>query len=248
MKILLGSGGISNEERLNLWRSSVDEFLGKVTEVLLVPYAVANHDLVLSRIHERKLMGERTVVGIHQAKDPKQAIRGAQAIFVYGGNTFRLQDRLCRLGLMDVIRERVCAHELLYVGVSAGSNVAGPTMMTTNDMPIVFPPTFDALGFLPVQLNPHYTRGAMYYIPAGKTQLEPYGGETRDDRLREFHEENTTPILAIDEGAVFWGEFSGSKWTRAELLGELGGRWFERGKDMVELVPGADLRERLNGI
>src|SRR5439155_15455438 len=124
--------------------------------------------------------------GLHRHADPVRAVREAPAVFVGGGNTFRLLDALHRLGLLPVLRERVWGG-MPYLGVSAGCNVACPTIKTSNDMPIVQPPGLDALGLVPFQVNPHYVFGPMY-VPAGDG-YQPHFGETRDDRLREFNEE-----------------------------------------------------------
>jgi len=118
-------------------------------------------------------------------------VREAEAIFVGGGNTFRLLATLYRLGLLEPIRQRVRAG-MPYLGVSAGTNVACPTMQTTNDMPIVQPPSFAALGLVPFQVNAHYFFGKTF-VQYGEEYVEHFG-ETRDERLRAFHEENDTPV------------------------------------------------------
>src|SRR5205823_11390664 len=119
--------------------------------------------------------------------DPVAAVMEAGGIFVGGGNTFRLLTALFRLNLVNAIRERVRGR-MPYLGISAGCNVACPTIKTTNDMPIVQPPSLDALGLVPFQVNPHYYTG-QDFVRHGDEFVEHFG-ETRDDRLREFHEEN----------------------------------------------------------
>jgi dipeptidase E len=170
--------------------------------------------------------------GIHSHADPAEAAREAEAFFVGGGNTFRLLDRLYRLGLVEVIRERVLAG-VPYLGVSAGCNVACPTIQTTNDMPIVQPPRFDALGLVPFQVNPHYAFGPTF-LQQGEGFV-PHFGETRDERIREFHEENDTPVLGLWEGGVLRIE------QRKVTLVGAPARLFRRGLDPVDVHPGAYL-------
>src|SRR5262245_20378248 len=148
---------------------------------------------------ERGLNADYELVGIHRCPDPREAIQHADAIYVGGGNTFRLLHSLYQLGLLDIIRERVLAG-IPYVGISAGTNVACPTMQTTNDMPIVQPPSFAALGLVRFQINAHYYTG-MNWVKHGETLIEHFG-ETRDDRLREFHEMNDTPVVGLWEAGV----------------------------------------------
>lgn len=132
------------------------------------------------------------LTSIHRAGDPWQAIEEAEALFVGGGNTFRLLKELHELDVVALIRRRV-ARGLLYIGSSAGANVAGPTIKTTKDMPIVQPPSFDALGLVPFQISPHY--------------LDPdphsnHMGETQEERIGRFHEEATAPVAGLREGAM----------------------------------------------
>ena len=123
-----------------------------MARVLFVPYALADHDGYVRLMTERGLNAGYELDGIHRHADPVAAVHEAEAIFVGGGNTFRLLAALYRLGLLDPIRERVRGG-LPYLGVSAGTNVACPTIRTTNDMPIVQPPSLDALGLVPFQVN-----------------------------------------------------------------------------------------------
>jgi dipeptidase E len=154
----------------------------------------------------------------------------AEAVFVGGGNTFRLLKTLQDTGLLKALRRRV-DEGLVYMGASAGSNIAAPTIRTTNDMPIVEPSSFDALGLVPFQINPHYIDP-----PTGSTHM----GETRGQRLTEFLEDNETPVVAIREGV----------WIRVEegsarLGGNRATRIFRRGVSPEEREPGADLSDLL---
>ena len=164
-----------------------------------MPYALADHDGYVKTMTERGLNAGYALDGLHNHPDPVHAIQAAEGIFVGGGNTFRLLAALYRLGLLDVIRERV-RNGMPYLGISAGSNVACPTIKTTNDMPIVQPPSLDALGLVPFQVNPHYFIGTSF-VRQGDSYVEHFG-ETRDDRLREFHEENETPVIGLWEAGI----------------------------------------------
>ena len=233
MRLLLGSGGLSTDARRRAWTDALAEFLGPVPEVLFVPHALADHDAYLEAMTKRGFHGGKPLRGLHKEKDPVAAVRAAHAVYVGGGNTFRLLDRVQRLGVLDAIRERVRAG-MPYVGISAGTNLAGPTIRTTNDMPIVWPASAAALGLVPFQVNPHYVAGAIFVREVD--WFVRYGGETRDDRLREFHEENAVPILALREGAILRVEGD-----RASLLGPGGARLFEKDKPPRDLPPGADV-------
>ena len=237
MKLLLGSGGIRTKERLSAWLEALRSFLGPGADVLFVPYALRDQDGYLERVRSMLAPLALRVDGLHRRRDPVAAVRAAGAIFVGGGNTFRLLDTLYRRRVLGPIRARVRSGAR-FIGVSAGTNVAGPTIRTTNDMPIVEPPSLRALGLVPFQINPHYFGGALHYR-AGR-RLIPYAGETRDDRIREFHEMNATPVLALREGEILRIEG-----RRARLVGVGGGRLFLRGRKPRDVRPGADLSRLL---
>jgi dipeptidase E len=167
---------------------------------------------------------------IHLALDPREAVDEASGIFIGGGNTFRLLKALYDHDLVDGIRRRVEAGTP-YLGTSAGTNVACVSIKTTNDMPIVYPPTFEALGLVPFQINPHY----LDPDPASKHQ-----GETREQRIREFHEMNETPVLGLREPAFLRIDDG-----RGDLLGKAGARLFRKGRAPVELATGHRLDDLL---
>lgn len=158
--------------------------------LVFVPFALADHDAYTAAVSEA-LQGVTEVTGLHTADDPVAMITSAEAIYVGGGNTFRLLRTLQGLGAIDPLRSRAL-DDLPYLGASAGTNLCCPTIRTTNDMPIVEPESFEALGLVPFQINPHYVDPA-----PGSTHM----GETREKRIAEFHEENTVPVLGIREGA-----------------------------------------------
>jgi len=186
---------------------AVTAFFSEVEEVLFAPWALADHDGYTARVATAlEPLGVR-VRGLHTVADPAAAIRAAKGLYVGGGNTFRLLSTLYRLDLLDPIREAV-AGGLRYSGASAGSLIASPTMRTTNDMPIVQPPSLDTLGLLPFQLNCHY-------LDADPTST--HAGETRELRLREFHEENDVPVLGLREGT--WLQLSEAGGETHAVLG-----------------------------
>lgn len=207
----------------------IGEFLGApddLGEVLFVPYALHDRDGYAETARERfERMGYR-LASVHRADDPVAAVESAGAIFIGGGNTFRLLETLYDQGLVEPIRRRVAAG-VPYVGTSAGSNVACATIRTTNDMPIVEPPTFDALDLVPFQINPHYLD------PAPDST---HKGETREERLLQFLEENDRLVVGLREGGMLRIEGDA-----VELRGTPHARIFQRGTEPREVAPGERL-------
>ncbi|MFO0845401.1 MAG: dipeptidase PepE [Gemmataceae bacterium] len=238
MRVLLGSGGFRTPQRVAALRDRMRSFFGGVEYLLFVPYALADHDAYLAVLRERGLDGGYPVVGLHQTPDPAAAVRAAPALYVGGGNTFRLLAELYQRDLLAPIRERVLAG-VPYLGISAGCNVACPTVRTTNDMPITSPPSLDALGLVGFQVNPHYYHGETL-VKRGE-ELLPHFGETRDDRLREFHEMNAAPVVGLWEAGILWVE--GGR----ILLSGAPARVFRRGQPPVDVEPGVDLAGLLGG-
>jgi len=204
-------------------------FLGATRRLLFVPFAL--HDRAA---YAAKFRARLEPLGIEaealQAESGFEQVGRAEAVFIGGGNTFRLLKTLHEAGLMVPLRERALAG-MPYLGASAGINVACPTIRTTNDMPIVEPPTLDALGLVPFQINPHYIDP-----DPGSTHM----GETREERIREFLEENDRPVVGLREGA--WIRVEGE---RATLAGGRGARIFRRGATPEERGPGAGLEDLL---
>ena len=210
--------------------AEVRELFGGGGRILFVPWALFDRDGYATTARERFAAMGLEVESIHGAADPARAVERADGIFIGGGNTFRLLAELHSHDLLAPIRRRVAAG-VPYMGTSAGSNVASPSLKTTNDMPIVEPPSFEALGLVPFQINPHYLDP-----DPGSTHM----GETRDRRLAEFLEENDLPVVALREGAMLRVDGAALR-----LLGAPGGKLFRRGAEPAELAAGADLSHLL---
>jgi dipeptidase E len=200
--------------------------IGGAGRVLFIPYALQDRDGYAAKARAAFEEMGYGLVSLHEATDPRRAIEEAEAIFCGGGNTFRLLKTLLELDLLPLIRRRV-AQGTVYAGASAGSNLACPTIRTTNDMPIVEPASLDALGLVGFQINPHYLDPA-----PGSTHM----GETRETRIREFHEENETPVVGLREGAILRVEG-----PSVLLKGVAGARIFRRGQEPLEVAPVAEI-------
>ena len=199
-------------------------FLAGVGRLLFVPFAIHDRDGYAARVRQRFALLEIAVDSLADAAEPRRAVADAEAVFVGGGNTFRLLAALYESGAFEALRRRAEAG-MPYVGASAGTNVACPTIRTSNDMPIVEPPSFDALGLVPFQINPHY----LDPDPASTHQ-----GATRELRIREYLEENDRTVVGLREGS----------WLRVEggavsLGGVAPARLFRRGADPEERRPGS---------
>src|SRR3954452_3929022 len=214
---LYGSGYLDHAE------TEIRDFLGEIRKVLFIPYALYDRDAYAATARDRFHKMGYELMSVHESADPIQAVKGTDALFIGGGNTFRLLKALYEFDLLQVIRDRV-AQGMRYIGSSAGSNVAGPTIKTTKDMPIVQPPSFDALGLVTFQISPHFQDPD----PNSK-----HMGETQEERILQFLEENDTPVAGLREGAIVRVE------NRVTLLkGSTGARIFRKGMEPVEASPG----------
>ena len=230
MKRLLLLSNSTNYESgyLEHARGMIQDYLGDgVKKVLFVPYAGVTISWdkftdVVSGVY-RELGYE--MESIHNADDPVDAVNNAEAIAVGGGNTFHLLKTMYSTNVVDAIRARVLAGAP-FMGWSAGSNVAGPTIRTTNDMPIIDPKGFDCTGLIPFQINPHYL----------DANPEGHGGETREQRIAEFLEINPDVYVAgLREGTMLKLENK-----KLELIGNRSCRIFKKGKNPMELTSGDD--------
>jgi dipeptidase E len=199
--------------------------------IIFIPYARPGgitHDAYTETVKKAFSKINKKVVGLHTFENPEEALATAQGIFTGGGNTFLLVTQLYQNKSMEALSKAI-AKGIPYLGTSAGSNITGISMQTTNDMPIIYPPSFATLGVLPFNLNPHY--------------LDPdtqsnHMGETRETRIKEFHAFNDIPVLGLREGS--WLEVKGNKII---LKGTLTARWFTQNQEAVELEPGSSLGE-----
>jgi dipeptidase E len=205
---------------------AIRDFLAPARRLAFVPFALKDQQAYTAKARERFAREGFEVVGLAEDDGGRASLESAEAVFVGGGNTFRLLHALQRSGLLEAIRRRV-AGGLPYLGASAGTNVAAPTIMTTNDMPIVQPASFAALGLVPFQINPHYLDA-----DPGSRHM----GETREDRLREYLEENDRLVVGLREGS--WLRVEGSS---VRLEGAAGARLFRRGRPPEEVAGGTSL-------
>jgi len=197
--------------------------------ILFIPYARPSgisHEDYTKKVSEAFAKINIEVKGIHEFENPEEAINNAEGIFTGGGNTFLLVFQLYKNKVMQVLADAV-KKGIPYLGTSAGSNITGLTMQTTNDMPIIYPPSFQTLGLIPFNLNPHY--------------LDPdlnskHMGETRETRIKEFHSFNSLPVLGLREGS--WLDVKGDKII---LKGDLSARLFKQNQTPEELQTGSDL-------
>lgn len=226
--LLISNSTNAGEEYLRYPLPEIDRFLGSVREAVFVPYAAVtfSYDEYERRVQERLREAGIRIRSVHRASDPIEAIRTAPAVCVGGGNTFALAQKMQEQGLMEAIRAAIDAGTP-YFGWSAGSNVACPTISTTNDMPIVEPQSFAAIGAVGFQINPHYLDAN----PAG------HAGETREQRILEYIEANPGRWVAgLREGCMLRLEAG-----RLELIGSRPMRLFRKGERPFEVQPGEDL-------
>ena len=239
MNVLLGSGGLRTEPRRDCCRDEMHRLFGDIERILFVPWAAVDHDGYVDRIVDAQLNAGYAIDSIHTHDDPVKAIESAQGLYVGGGNTFLLTRQLHRSGIIDAVRRRVQHEGLPYMGVSAGTNVACPTMQTTNDMPVVFPGSYETLGLVPFQVNAHYYAGAIW--TRNENSYTEHFGETRQDRIREFHQHNDVHVVGLCEGA-----FLRCTDDQVALVGG-GATVFHAGAEPVKFVDGADLSATLLG-
>jgi dipeptidase E len=226
--LLLSTSKLFGRDYLDHAEAEIRDFLSGIGRVLFVPFAMADREGYTTKTRERFEQMGYSLDSLHQVSDKQQAINDAEAIFIGGGNTFRLLKSLYDFELLSLIRARV-EGGMPYIGSSAGSNVAAPTIKTTNDMPIVEPPSFNALGLISFQINPHYLDS-----DPNSTHM----GETREERILQYLEENDTPVVGLREGAMLRVEGGATL-----LKGSTGARIFRQGQPPVEIQPGSKLDE-----
>ena len=224
--LLISNSTLYGRGYLDHVEEEIRNFLAAAKTVLFVPFALYDRDAYAAQASARFEAMGYTLESVHSIENPLPAIQRADAIFVGGGNTFRLLKALQDLNLLEPIRRKVKGGAT-YIGSSAGSNVAGPTIKTTKDMPIVQPRSFDSLGLVPFQISPHYLDS-----DPNSTHM----GETQEERILQFLEENETPVVGIREGAWLLIENGG-----VTLKGDAGARIFRRGHAPIEVRPGTEI-------
>ncbi|RYG16557.1 MAG: dipeptidase PepE [Chitinophagaceae bacterium] len=227
--IIASTSTLHNGGYLEYLMPALQEHFNGCKSLLFVPYARpggVSHEAYTQRVAETFEPLGIQVKGVHEFDDPAAAVNDAEAIFTGGGNTFLLVSQLYKTGVMEAVHTAV-KNGTPYLGSSAGSNICGLSMQTTNDMPIIYPPSFKTLGMVPFNLNPHYMDPV-----EGSTHM----GETRETRIKEFHQFNTPAVLGLREGS--WLDVKGAEIV---LKGELPARLFRKDRAPEEIAAGSDL-------
>jgi len=229
--IIASTSTLHGGEYLDYLLPELQSFFTNVKELLFIPYARPSgisHDDYTKKVSEAFTKINIAIKGIHEFENPIEAVEKAQGIFTGGGNTFLLVSQLYKNNVIDIL-EKVVKNGTPYLGTSAGSNICGLTMSTTNDMPIVYTPSFRTLGFVSFNINPHYLDPI-----EGSTHM----GETRETRINEFHHFNPQPVVGLREGS--WLEVKGDS---VKLKGNLNARIFKRNETPIEVTPETELND-----
>ncbi len=230
--LLISSSRVHGQGYMAYCAELLQDYWQGVDEVLFIPFAAQDHQAYTAYVQAAlQPMGIR-LKGIETCTDYAAAVAEARGIYIGGGNTFLLTKTLYDHQLLAPIRERVLNGQAKYMGSSAGSNVACPTMKTTNDMPIVYPPGFETLNLVPFQINAHYLDPAPH---------DTHQGETRAERIQEFHQWNAAPVLGLREGALVHITHDGTGTKQATLKGIHGAKLFQAQQEPVDYQPGDDL-------
>ena len=229
--IIASTSTLHGSGYLNYLLEELSFFFKDTDTILFIPYARPggiSHEEYTQKAQEAFSQIGKQVKGIHEFGNPKDALKNAKGIFVGGGNTFVLLTQLYRNDVIKTLQD-VIKDGTPYLGTSAGSNLCGLTINTTNDMPIVYPPSFKALAMVPFNINPHYL---------DPDATSKHMGETRETRIQEFHAFNSQPVIGLREGS--WLEVNGDSII---LEGELDARIFEYNKAPYEVKTGTDLSD-----
>lgn len=228
--ILASTSTLFGEAYLEYLAPEIQELFQGINEIVFIPFArpggISHNDYTQKAATAFAQWGI-TVKSLHTFDNQVAAIRQANGFFTGGGNTFLLVKQLHELGLFSTLKEAV-QNGTPYLGTSAGSNIGGVNMKTTNDMPIVYPPSFDTMGLVPFNLNPHYL---------DPDPTSTHNGETRETRIKEFHTQNDVPVVGLREG-----NWIRVKHNTVSTEGSKSTRIFEAGKEPYELPPGAHLQ------
>lgn len=229
--IIASTSTVYNSGYLDYLLPELELFFKDISTITFIPYARPSgitHDAYTQKIAKVFATINKKVIGLHTYENPVQAIQEAEAFFTGGGNTFLLVQQLYKNNLISELKSKI-EDGTPYLGTSAGSNITGLTMETTNDMPIVYPPSFQTLGCVPFNINPHYLDPEK-----GSTHM----GETRETRIQEFHQFNTQPVIGLREGS--WLEVKENNIT---LKGALSARLFMANETPKELPPLTQLND-----
>ncbi|PHS03779.1 MAG: dipeptidase PepE [Kordia sp.] len=226
--IIASTSTIHGSGYLEYLLPTLTEHFKNCSEIIFIPFARPSgitHDEYTSIVKKAFAKININIKGLHEFEDSTEALKNAQGVFTGGGNTFLLVSQLYKYKIMLSLKETV-NNGIPYLGTSAGSNICGLTMNTTNDMPIIYPPSFSTLGYVPFNINPHYL---------DPDPTSTHKGETRETRIKEFHKFNTVPVVGLREGS--WLHVNGNTIT---LEGKLNARVFEYNKAPYEVKPKHD--------
>lgn len=229
--IIASTSTVHGSEPLAYLQEALLDLYADAEEILFIPYARPggiSHDEYTIGVNNIFKKINKRIVSIHMFSDPIEALKKAKGIYTGGGNTFLLVDQLYRNAIIEPLKE-IINSGVPYLGTSAGSNICGLNMKTTNDMPIVYPPNFKTLGIVPFNINPHYL---------DPDPTSTHKGETRETRIKEFHNLNPQPVVGLREGS----------WLRVYendiiLKGNLTARIFEKNKAPYEIQANSSLSE-----
>lgn len=229
--ILASTSTLHGQNYLEYLIPQISELFRNCNQIIFIPYArpggITHHAYTQT---VQKALGDLSfkVKGLHEFEDPVKAIRECEGIFTGGGNTFLLVEKLYRKNVMDFLKKQI-SFGIPYLGISAGTNITGLTMQTTNDMPIIYPPSFRTLGVVPFNINPHYL---------DPEEDSKHKGETREIRIKEFHVLNTPPVVGLREGS--WLELKPGQIT---LKGKFSARIFTANNSPYEIEPESSLTD-----
>ena len=226
--IIASTSTIHGSGYLEYLLPTLKQHFNDCSEIIFIPFARPSgisHDAYTDIAKKAFATIDINVKGLHEFDDYNAALKNAQGIFTGGGNTFLLVTQLYKQNIIATLKD-VVINGTPYLGTSAGSNICGLTMNTTNDMPIIYPPSFSTLGYIPFNINPHYL---------DPDPTSTHKGETRETRIKEFHQFNSVPVVGLREGS--WLTVNDKEIT---LHGNLDARVFERNKAPYEVTPGHD--------
>jgi dipeptidase E len=227
--IIASTSTIHGGEYLEYLLPTLENHFKNCDTIIFIPYARPGgmtHDEYTERVAIAFSKINKKIIGLHTFKNPIEALKNAEGIFTGGGNTFLLVTQLYENDVMKTL-SNIIENGTPYLGSSAGSNITGISMQTTNDMPIIYPPSFKTLKAIPFNLNPHYLDANLQ---------SKHMGETRETRIKEFHAFNTTPVLGLREGS--WLDVKGKKII---LKGNLTAKLFRQNQVPEEINPETDL-------